>query len=159
MKLLTTIATLLLTFSAFSQKLIDYKDFKFYQNGSEISFEEVSELTYRYGVARTEFKRGMHYYAISQQDKWRARGRNVISGYFTLGGAGASLILFKVGNRFVDDGVYPIINGIVFTSSAGGAGIAIYSASFLGTRKGFAKRADKKFTTTAEQLNMALLYK
>jgi hypothetical protein len=157
MKLLTTIATLLLTFSAFSQDLIEYRDFKFYQNGSEISFEEVSELTFRYDVARKEFKRGMNCYGISQQGKWRARGRNLISGYLTLGGAGASLILFGVGNRFVEDGVYPIINGIVFTSSAGGAGVAVYSASYLGTRKAFAKRADKKFTITAEQLNMALL--
>jgi hypothetical protein len=157
MKLLTTIATLLLTFSAFSQDLIEYRDFKFYQNGSEISFEEVSELTFRYDIAKKEFKRGIKYYAISQQGKWRARGRNLISGYLTLGGAGASLILFEVGNRFVDDGVYPIINGIVFTSSAVGAGITVYTASFLGTRKAFAKRADNKFTITAEQLNMALL--
>ena len=157
MKLLSIITALLLSFTAFSQDLIEYRDFKFYQNGAEISFEEVSELTFRYGVARKEFKRGMNYYAISQQGKWRARGRNLISGYLTLGGAGASLILFEVGNRFVDDGVYPIINGIVFTSSAVGAGITVYTASFLGTRKAFAKRADNKFTITAEQLNMALL--
>jgi len=156
-KLLTTIAALLLSFSAFSQNFIEYRDFKFYQNGSEISFEEISELTHRYGVARTDFKRGVNYYAISQQGKLRGRGRNLINGYLTLSGAGASLILFKIGNRFVEDGVYPIINGIVYTSSAGGAGIAIYSARFLGTRKAFAKRADKKFTITAEQLNMALL--
>ena len=157
MKLISFFTTIFISLSVFSQDLVEYRDFKFYQDGVEISFEEVSELTFRYGVARKEFKRGMNYYAISQQGKWRARGRNLISGYLTLGGAGASLILFEVGNRFVDDGVYPIINGIVFTSSAGGAGIAVYSASFLGTRKAFAKRADNKFTITAEQLNMALI--
>jgi len=156
MKLLTTIAALLLSFSAFSQDLIEYRDFKFYQNGAEISFEEVYELTFRYGVAKTDFKRGMDYYAISQQGKLRARGRNLINGYLTLGGGGGSLLGYAVGKRFVEDGVYPVIYGIVFTASAACAGIALNSARYLGTRKAFGKRADIKFSKTAQKLNEAV---
>ena len=156
MNLLTTIAALLFSFSAFSQDLIEYRDFKFYKNGSEISFEEVSELTYRYGVAKTDFKRGMDNYAISRQGKLRAKGRNVVNGYFTFGGAGSSFVLYAVGKRFVEDGVYPIIYGIVFTSSAAGALIALNSVRYLGTRKAFGKRADIKFSKTAQKLNEAI---
>ena len=156
MKLLTIIAALMLSFSAFSQYNIEYQDFKFYQNGEEISLEEVSELTYTYGVAKTDFKRGMDNYAISQQGKLRAKGRNVVNGYFTFGGAGSSFILYAVGKRFVEDGVYPIIYGIVFTSSAAGALIALNSARYLGTREAFRKRADIRFSKTAHKLNEAV---
>ena len=147
---------LLITFSAFSQDLIEYRDFKFYQNGTEMSFDEVYELTFRYGVAKTDFKRGMDNYAISQQGKLRARGRNLINGYLTLGGGGGSLLGYAVGKRFVEDGVYPVIYGIVFTASAACAGIALNSARYLGTRKAFGKRADKKFSETAQKLNEAI---
>ena len=156
MKILATITALLLSFSAFSQDLIEYRDFKFYQNGSEISFEEVSELTYRYGVAKTDFKRGLDNYAISQQGKLRARGRNLINGYLIIGGGGGSLLGYAVGMELVEDGVFPIISGIVFTASAASAGIALNSARYLGTRKEFGKRADNNFSDTAQQLNEAI---
>lgn len=156
MRLLTIMVALLLSFSAFCQDFIEYRDFKFYQNGSEISFEEVSELTYRYGVAKTDFKRGLDNYAISQQGKLRARGRNLINGYLIFGGGGGSMLGYAVGKRFVEDGVYPIIYGIVFTASAACAGIALNSARYLGTRKAFGKRADIKFSKTAQKLNEAI---
>jgi len=156
MKLLTTIAALLLSISAFSQDLIEYRDFKFYRNGAEMSFEDVSELTYTYGVAKTDFKRGMDNYAISQQGKLRARGRNLINGYLTIGGGWGSLLGYAVGKRFVEDGVFPIISGIVFTASAASAGIALNSARYLGTRNAFGKRADIKFSKTAQKLNEAV---
>ena len=124
MKLLPTITALLLSFSAFSQDLIEYRDFKFYQNGAEISFEDVSKLTYTYGVAKTDFKRGMDNYAISQQGKLRARGRNLINGYITIGGGWGSLLAYALGRELVEDGVFPIISGSVFTASAACAGIA-----------------------------------
>ncbi len=156
MKLLPTITALLLSFSAFSQDLIEYRDFKFYQNGAEISFEDVSKLTYTYGVAKTDFKRGMDNYAISQQDKLRARGRNLINGYITIGGGWGSLLAYALGRELVEDGVFPIISGSVFTASAACAGIALNSARYLGTRKEFGKRADNNFSDTAQQLNEAV---
>ena len=58
MKLLTTITALVLSFLASSQDLIEYRDFKFYQNGSLLSFDEVTELTKEYGVAKADFRQG-----------------------------------------------------------------------------------------------------
>ena len=153
MKLFATITALVLSFSAFSQDYIEYRDFKFYQNGAEISFEDVSELTYTYGVAKTDFKRGMDNYAISQQVKLRARGRNLINGYLIIGGGWCSSLGFAFGMELAEAGVFPIISGIVFTASAASAGIALNSARYLGTRKEFGKRADNNFSDTAQQLN------
>ena len=45
MKLLTTIAALALSFSAFSQDLIEYNEGKFSRNGEELSIEQIEKLT------------------------------------------------------------------------------------------------------------------
>lgn len=45
MKLLTTIAALLLSFSAFSQDYIEYNEGKFSRNGEELSIEQIEKLT------------------------------------------------------------------------------------------------------------------
>ena len=45
MKLLTTIAALLISFSAFSQDLIEYNEGKFSRNGEELSIEQIEKLT------------------------------------------------------------------------------------------------------------------
>lgn len=50
MKLLAIITTLLLSFSAFSQDLIEYNDGQFSRAGNSISFEEVEQLTKDYKV-------------------------------------------------------------------------------------------------------------
>ena len=83
----------------------------------------------------------------------RARGRNLINGYLTISGCYGSWLGFAVGQELVEDGVFPIISGIVFTASATSAGIALNSARYLGTRKEFGKRADNNFSDTAQQLN------
>ena len=66
MKLLTIMVALLISFSASSQDLIEYRDFKFYQNGEEISFDEVTELLKEYRVAKIAFRQGK---GIMQQVK------------------------------------------------------------------------------------------
>ena len=45
MKLLATITALLLSFSAFSQDLIEYNEGKFSRNGEELSIEQIEKLT------------------------------------------------------------------------------------------------------------------
>ena len=50
MKLLTTIAAVLISISAYSQDLIEYDNGTFTQNGEEISMEQVEQLTRRHRV-------------------------------------------------------------------------------------------------------------
>jgi len=147
MKLLTTIAALLLSFSAFSQDLIEYRDFKFYQNGSEISFEEVTELTKQYGVAKVAFKQGRRDFAASQSTL-RATRRNLTNGALAYAGgygAGAGLIF----SMFQEEPIYFYL-GLI------SAWEGYYSLRLMGTKKKFKKRADEKFMETAHKLNEAI---
>ena len=45
MKLLTTIAAVLISISAFSQDYVEYNEGTFTQNGEELSMEQVKDLT------------------------------------------------------------------------------------------------------------------
>tara|TARA_B100001939_G_scaffold345478_1_gene362114 strand:- start:61 stop:525 length:465 start_codon:yes stop_codon:yes gene_type:complete len=55
MKLLTTLAALLISFSAFSQDLIEYNEGKFSRNdGEELSLKQISDMTISYNVGHRE---------------------------------------------------------------------------------------------------------
>ena len=56
MKLLSTIAAVLISISAFSQDYVEYNDFAFTQNGEEISIEQVEQLAIRYKVGKRALK-------------------------------------------------------------------------------------------------------
>ena len=96
MKLLTIMAALLISFSAFSQDLIEYRDFKFYQNGAEISIEEVTELTKEYGVSKVAFRQGRRDYAASQNSLIMTR-RNLTNGTLTILCYGGAFSSFAIG--------------------------------------------------------------
>ena len=151
MKLLATITALLLSFSAFSQDLIEYQDFKFYQNGVEMSFEEVTELTKEYGVAKVAFRQGKRDYAASESTL-RAIRRNLTNGALTIsGGQGAFVgLAFWI---FEEDFVWSTVYIASASVSAWGA---YYFLRLLATQKKFRERADKKFQKTAQKLNGAI---
>ena len=161
MKLLITIAALALSFSAFSQDLIEYRDFKFYQNGAEISFEEVTELTKEFGVAQFAFRQGKRDYAASESIS-RARGRNLINGTLacSTGAGGIGCIGIGAiqvnGGLFGDNEYHPASYTTFFTLGVISTGCMIYYGSLLSTKKKFKKRADKKFHKTAQKLNIAM---
>jgi len=161
MKLLATITALLLSFSAFSQDYIEYRDFKFYQNGVEMSFEEVTELTKEYGVAKVAFRQGRRDFAASQNIS-RARGRNLINGIlaYSTGAGGIGCIgtgaIQLNGGLFGDSEYHPASYITFFTLGAISAGFMTYYGSLLATKKKFKKRADKKFQKTAQKLNAGI---
>lgn len=147
MKLFTTLAALLISFSAFSQDLIEYRDFKFYQNGAEISFEEVTELTKKYGVAKVAFRQGRRDFAASQSTL-RAIRRNLTNGALAYAGglgAGAGLIF----SMFQEEPIYFYL-GLI------SAWEGYYSLRLIGTKEKFKKRANLKFMETAHRLNEAI---
>ena len=160
MKLLTTIAALLFSFLAFSQDLIEYRDFKFYKNGSEISFEEVSELTNRYYVAKDDFRQGRRDYTASQSTPLAIRRNLTLGAVAYSAGAGAGMVVgagvLNIAGLWPDaDPVYGttlVAIGLIPT------GIMIHNASLLATKKKFRKRADKKFHKTAQKLNEAVQF-
>lgn len=52
MKLLTTIAVLLMTISAYSQAIFEYNNGAFSQNGEELSLKQISDITIAYNLGR-----------------------------------------------------------------------------------------------------------
>jgi len=160
MKLLATIAALLLTFSAFSQDLIEYRDFRFYQDGIEISFEEIQHLTASYGVAKADFRQGRRDYAASQSIS-RARGRNLINGSiaYTSGvGAGFAILtgFYWESTDYFNDLNNQIFSFTAYTSAAVLAHISSRYMALLATKNNFKRRADRKFMETTEKLNIAV---
>ena len=160
MKLLTTIVALLLSFSAFSQDYIEYQDFKFYQNGSEISFEEVTELTKEFGVAQFAFRQGKRDYAASE-NKTLAIGRNIIHGAVAFSAGTGAMVVVGAGILNITGGwpatnPDPVYGTILVALGSIPTGIMIHNARLLSTKKKFKKRADKKFQKTAQKLNDAV---
>lgn len=160
MKLLTTIVALLLSFSAFSQDYIEYQDFKFYQNGSEISFEEVTELTKEFGVAQFAFRQGKRDYAASE-NKTLAIGRNIIHGAVAFSAGTGAMVVVGAGILNITGGwpatnPDPVYGTILVALGSIPTGIMIHNARLLSTKKKFKKRADKMFQKTAQKLNDAV---
>ena len=160
MKLLATITALVLSFSVFSQDLIEYRDFKFYQNEAEISFEEIQQLTTSYGVAKADFRQGRRDYAASQSIS-RARGRNLINGSiaYTSGvGAGFAILsgIYWESTDYFNDLNNQIFSFTAYISAAVLAHISSRYTALLATKKKFKRRADRKFMETTEKLNAAV---
>jgi len=148
MKLYTTLAALLLSFSAFSQDLIEYRDFKFFQNGAEISFEEVTELTKKYGVAKVAFRQGRRDFAASESTL-RAIRRNLSNGALAYSGglgAGGGLAFCLFEEDFA-------LSALYLASASISAWGGYYSLRLIGTKEKFKKSADVKFMETAHKLN------
>ena len=160
MKLLATITALVLSFSVFSQDLIEYRDFKFYQNKAEISFEEVTKLTKEYGVAKVAFKQGKRDYAASQNTTI-ASARNFIHGAaaYSAGLVGIGCIVigaYQLDGGLSDGEFHPASYITFFTLGAISTGVMTYYGSLMSTKTKFRKRADKKFSDTAQKLNEAV---
>lgn len=151
MKLLAIITSLLLSFSAFSQDFIEYRDFKFYQNGSEISFDEVTKLTKEYGVARVAFKQGRRDFEASESTS-RATKRNLTNGGLAFsGGYGA---LMGLAFWLFEEDV--VLSTVYIASASVSAWGAYYFQKLLATQKKFRERSDRKFSETAQKLNEAI---
>ena len=162
MKLLTTITALLLSLSAFSQDLIEYQNSKFYQNGSEISFEEVTELTKEYGVARVVFRQGRRDFAASESRVRRIR-RNLTHGILVASTGVGTFIGFTAGWVHITGGFSfapvepdPSLGAQWIALGTASSGLMIHSARQMGTKKQFKKRADRKFSKTSHKLNEAV---
>ena len=159
MKLQSILFAVIISFTVTGQELIEYRDFTFYQNGVEISFEEIQQLTASYGVAKADFKQGRRDYAASQSIS-RARGRNLINGSiaYTSGvGAGFAILtgIYWESTDYFNDLNNQIFSFTAYTSAAVLAHISSRYTALLATKKKFKRRADRKFMETTEKLNVA----
>jgi len=161
MKFISVVTAVLIICSSHGQGHIEYRDFTFYHDGVEMSFDEVTELTKEYGVAQVAFRQGTRDFAASQ-DRSRARGRNMINGTLAYSSGFSALISFGLGVYWVDGGLSdapfpPAMYVAAFTSSGVLTVLTIHYTRLLAWREKFERRADKKFNITAKKLNEAIL--
>ena len=163
MKLLTTIAAVLISISAYSQDLVEYENGTFTQNGEELSMEQVKDLVeqHLFTAGGFNFRRGKKCLRLAQ--KRNPGGRNTLN---RIGGVAAgfvSPIFFLLGADFLIDGgdefpyFYHPPTGYAFIAlGAVSTSTAEYFISNIGNKQAFELRADKKLKKVADKLNEAI---
>jgi len=157
MKLLTTIAAVLISISAFSQDYVEYDNGTFSQNGEELSLEQIKHLTLRYQTGIGDFRKG-NYFNRMHMDGDRGIGytaANFIGGA-AAGAAGGFGVLYG-GVIIVISTEYIVALPLGVVVTAGGTGLCVlsykaFSRIFL-SKKGCLKRRDKQFNKVADKLN------
>ena len=71
MKLLTTIAALLLSFTSFSQDYVEYDNGIFTQNGEELSMEQVKDLMVLHKAGRGNVRRANRFISFHKNQNYR----------------------------------------------------------------------------------------
>ena len=158
MKLLSTIAAVLISISAFSQDYIEYDNGTFTQNGEQLSMEQVKDLVNHFNVGGPKFRRAKKYLRLAQ--KRNPGVRNALNG---IGGVAAGLvspIFVAVGVDFLIDGgdefpyFYHPPTGYAFIGlGAVSASTAKHLFSNIGNKQTLELRADKKLKKVAYKLN------
>ena len=160
MKLLTTIAAVLISISAYSQDYIEYDNGTFTQNGEQLSMEQVKGLVNHFNVGGPKFRRAKKCLRLAQ--KRNPGVRNALNG---IGGVAAGLvspIFVAVGVDFLfDEGELPYFyhppTGYAFIALGTVSTLAAeYLFSNIGNKQTFEFRANKKFNKVADKLNEAI---
>jgi hypothetical protein len=156
MKLLTTIAAVLISLSTYSQDLIEYDNGTFTQNGAELSMEQIDDLTVLYKSGRRNFRRGNRFIRLDKNQNYRITN-NI--GSFVVGGAAG---FFGVPSALVG-GIYipywveepglPVLFGV-------GAGLCAVSYKAFSrialSPAGCLRKRDREFYKVADKINQAI---
>ena len=160
MKLLTTIAAVLISISAYSQDLIEYDNGTFSKNGEQLSMEQIDDLTLLHKAGRGNFWRGFRFNRMHKDVELRvvnnfanlAGGAGVayVGGYSALGG-----LILTTGGFYVNS--VPAI-GVPIIAAGTGLCIASYRAFSRITlsKKGCLPRRDREFEKVADKINQAI---
>ena len=161
MKLLTTIAAVLISISAFSQNFIEYDKGTFTQNGEELSMQQIKDLTVLHKSGRRNFRRAKKCLRLAQKPDPRVSNTlngigGVAAGFVSLGG-------FVIGEEFLTDRghwwieLYHPPTGYAFIAlGTFSASSAIKLFSEIGNKQSFNLRANKQFKKAADKINQAI---
>ena len=152
MKLLTTIAAVLISISAYSQGNIKYVNQSFFLNEETIEMRDMKRLTRQYRTGQRNLGNGI---ASLNTVKYPVSRVPLFLG-------GATVVLFgpiiAALGSYDPSGPVPASQQFFAVASGGYfvvAGGVIMSRSFLSNEK-FIKRADKQFQKVADKLNEAI---
>ena len=155
MKLLTTIAAVLISISAYSQDLIEYDNGTFTQNGEQLSMEQIDGLTLLHTAGRGKFRRGNSFDRMHKNGNLRFTNNSVyFMGGVTTGLAGYTGV--AIGALIGVD--FP---GAAIAFGVPGAGLCTVSykafSSIASSPEGCLRKRDKQFNKVADKLNEAIV--
>jgi hypothetical protein len=153
MKLLTTIAAVLISISAFSQDLIEYENGTFTQNGEELSMEQIDDLTLLHKAGRDNVRRGNRFDLKYNDIDLRIddNALNALGGVAS-GAAGGFLgMTAAAAFSFVEISAMHFI----VTAAAGGLCVVSYKAfsRIASSPEECLRKRDKQFNKVADKLN------
>jgi len=156
MKLLTTIAAVLISISAFSQDYVEYNEGTFTQNGEELSMEQVKDLTVLHKAGRGNVRRANRFISFHKNQNYRIANNigslvaGSAAGFFGVPSAllGGITIPYWV----EEPGLAPLFvlgTGLCAVSYKAFSRIALSPAGCL-------RKRDKEFYKVADKLNEAI---
>ena len=156
MKLLTTIAAVLISISAYSQDLVEYDKGTFTQNGEQLSMEQIDDLTLLHKAGVGNFRRGNKFNRM-HKDRYLRGGNNTLN---FIGGAATGfygvLSAYYTVISISDWVEYPVLP-LLFGA---GTGLCVVSykafSRIVLSKKGCLKRRDKQFNKVADKINQAI---
>ena len=155
MKLLSTIAAVLISISAYSQDLIEYDNGIFTQNGEELSMEQIDDLTVLHKAGRGNVRRANRFISFHKNQNYRI-ANNI--GSLAVGSAagffGVPMVTFAVSYLdWVDEPglavVFGVGTGFCAVSYKAFSRVALSPAGCL-------RKRDKEFYKVADKLNKAI---
>jgi len=161
MKLLTTIAAVLISISAYSQDYLEYNEGVFSMNGEELSMQRIDDLTVLYKSGRRNFRRGNRFIRLDKNQNYRIANNigslsvGSAAGFF--GGIGVLLspYLISTTGRFGDNSfghtsiVMAVTTGLCAVSYKAFSRVALSPAGCL-------RKRDREFYKVADKLNEAI---
>ena len=146
MKLLSTIAAVLISISAFSQNFIEYDKGTFTQNGEELIMEQINDLTLLHKAGRVNFRRGNRLIRLHKNQNYRITN-NI--GSFVVGSAAGfiGVPLVAAGVDFLFAPFLGVGTGLCVVSYKAFSRITSYQMCL--------PRRDKQFKKVADKINEA----
>ncbi len=157
MKLLTTIAAVLISISAFSQDLIEYDKGTFTQNGEELSMQQIDDLTLLHKAGRGNVRRGINF--DNMHKNIYSRGANNI--VYLAGGALTGFyggIGVLVSGFVLADGSTLLGAQAVLLGATTGLCVVSYKAfsSIVLSKEMYLPKRDYQFKKVADKINHAI---
>ena len=154
MKLLTTIAAVLISISAYSQDLIKYENGTFSQNGEELSMEQISDLTLLHQAGRGNFRRGINFDEMHKNMYLRGVNNsvNLVGGAATgfCGGFGVWLSSILIYDELLSAAAFVIGPTTVLCA------VSLNAFSRIASKDMCLPRRDRQFNKVADKINQAI---
>ena len=157
MKLLTTIAAVLISISAFSQNYVDYNEGTFSRNGEELSMEQIDDLTVLHKAGKGNVRRANRFDRMYKNGNLRSNnnGLNALGGVASVATGGLFVMAGAAAFSFGSDYIampYIVIaagGGLCVVSNKAFSRIALSPAGCL-------RKRDKEFKKVADKINEAV---